>query len=582
MLTPASLNSDHFLSPQKVFLGSNSSGSSSSSSYANPKLATASSSARQFFDSSDSTDTTTLASADFDVDVRSGFLSPSAPLNRISNPVYQPWEDALETISKSISQTADQDQDTKLIEIAEWKKFIASELPVLNIDPLRNDIVEMRRAHLVLAFLTHAFVHSLSSNQPSLPETQTLIPLSLAVPFSAISLALDMPPVLTYADTVLYNWSFKEPRLGFTAENVEIPTTFTRSDSERHFYKTSVLVEALGPECLKLMRSSLDEAFMEDEISVKRIGNNLGRLAKQIDRISKVLSDVRAGCDPRTFYWEIRPWFIGGRWIWEGVQIEENNKGKTAEQARESLAESKWKETEYGGPSAGQSTLIHAIDVFLGVDHEPNLQELSSGIQDEETFMNRMSTYMPHHHRLFLKQLSRSCLTQRGQPNLIRSIVINHQDQKFKSGPNNLKENYNLCIQSLENLRKTHTQIVSLFIICQKNSSPPDQLSALNSTERTHPSSSTAPCNQSVSHVESLDEKLKDLTNRNENTKQQENSKKLLEERSTDNHTQPDPTAVKLADHGESQTEILKGTGGTDLSKFLKRCKLRTTQAFLD
>ncbi|KNZ48703.1 hypothetical protein VP01_546g4 [Puccinia sorghi] len=572
----ARLDPDHFLSPQKVFLGSTSSVPSSciSSIQVSPSAV-----CQVFFSSSNSTDTTTLASADFDVDVRSGFLSPLPPLPKISDTLYQPWEEALENITKLISK--DSHQVSRHAEIAKWKKYIASELPLLNMDSLRNEIVELRRAHLVLAFLTHAFVHSLSFNQqPSLNHPQdVIIPLSLAIPLFGISRALDMPPVLTYADTVLYNWSFRDPALGFTSENIEIPTTFTRTDSERHFFKTSVLVEALGPGCLKLMRSSLDEAFMEDETSVKRIANNLGRLAKQIDRISQVLSEVRAGCDPRTFYWEIRPWFVGGRWKWEGVVSEESN-----QVMKQPLDEqSQWAVTDFGGPSAGQSTLIHAIDVFLGVDHHPNAQEITSGIHDEETFMQRMSTYMPHHHRLFLKQLYRACSTEPDHVNLIRSIVMNHQHQVFKSGPNNLKENYNLCIQSLENLRKTHTKIVSLFIICQKNSLPPSHPSALNSI---NPSPSTPNSDRESYHIKPHDSIH--LTHQAEKSKQK-NAEKLMasqSERCTENHH-----VDTIANLGQQLTEIgneiqkdtiLKGTGGTDLSKFLKRCKLRTTQAFLD
>ena len=214
------MNSDHFLTPQKVFLGSNSSSSSSSSvpSYLNSKLL---SSNGQFFNSTNSTDTTTLASADFDVDVQSGFLSPSPPISRITDPAYHPWEEALDTITKLISSSHQElvDQNSKLIQVKNWKQFISSELPVLSIDPLRNEIVEMRRAHLVLAFLTHAFVHSISFNkQDSIQHSQIVIPLSLAVPLTGISLALDIPPVLTYADTVLYNWSFKNPALGFKVE----------------------------------------------------------------------------------------------------------------------------------------------------------------------------------------------------------------------------------------------------------------------------------------------------------------------------------------------------------------------------
>ncbi|KAH9463553.1 hypothetical protein MJO28_008282 [Puccinia striiformis f. sp. tritici] len=577
MLTSGGLTPDHFLTPQQVFLGSNSPGSSSPFQL-NSNVSSDFPTVGQCFNSGNSNDTTTLASADFDVDVRSGFLSPAPPLSRISDPVYQPWEDALEVVSKLISQITN--EESKLGEVVKWKEFIVSELPVLSIDPLRSEIVEMRRARLVLAFLTHAFVHSLASSQNSSQETQVTIPLSLAVPFSEISLALDMPPVLTYADTVLYNWLLKEPALGFTVENIEIPTTFTLSDSEKHFYKTSVLVEALGPVCLKLMRSSLDEAFMEDEISVKRIGNNLGRLAKQIDHISKVLSDVRAGCDPRTFYWEIRPWFIGGRWKWEGIESDASNKCNIKEDTRQTSEERQWKVTELGGPSAGQSTLIHAIDVFLGVDHEPNLQEVSSGIQDEDTFMNRMSTYMPHHHRLFLQQLSRSCLTRRGHPNLIRSVVVNHQDQEFKSGPNNLKENYNLCIKALENLRKTHTKIVSLFIICQKNSSPPSHPLALNSSNIiTSPSN---PCVGKTCRAVPLDGKLKDVTNHTEAKGGQSKPTALLEIRPKDYHAETKTRIEQSEVVEESQDVVLKGTGGTDLSKFLRRCKLRTTQAFIE
>ncbi|KAI9606431.1 hypothetical protein KEM48_001797 [Puccinia striiformis f. sp. tritici PST-130] len=575
--TSGGLTSDHFLTPQQVFLGSNLPGSSSPFQL-NSNVSSDCSTVGQCFNSGNSHDTTTLASADFDVDVRSGFLSPSPPLSRISNPVYQPWEHALEAVSKLISQIAN--EESKLSEVAKWKEFIVSRLPVLSIDLLRSEIVEMRRARLVLAFLTHAFVHSLASSQKSSHETQVTIPLSLAVPFSEISLALDMPPVLTYADTVLYNWSLKEPALGFTVENVEIPTTFTLSGSEKHFYKTSVLVEALGPVCLKLMRSSLDEAFMEDEISVQRIGNNLGGLAKQIDRISKVLTDVRAGCDPRTFYWEIRPWFIGGRWKWEGIELDASNKCHIDKDTQQTSSGIQWKVTELGGPSAGQSTLIHAIDIFLGVDHEPNQQEVSSGIQDEDTFMNRMSTYMLHHHRLFLQQLSRSCLTQRGHPNLIRSVVLNHQDQEFKSGPNNLKENYNLCIKALENLRKTHTKIVSLFIICQKNSLPPSHPLALNSSNiMTSPSN---PCVGKTSCAVPLDGKLKDVTNHTKAKGEQPIPTALLEERFEDYHAETKTQIEQSEGVHESNGVVLKGTGGTDLSKFLRRCKLRTTQAFIE
>ncbi len=46
-------------------------------------------------------DTSTLAAADFDVDVRTGFLPPEPPLRRLEHTQYEVWEQMLD-IAKSI------------------------------------------------------------------------------------------------------------------------------------------------------------------------------------------------------------------------------------------------------------------------------------------------------------------------------------------------------------------------------------------------------------------------------------------------------------------------------------------------
>ncbi|CAH7688293.1 Indoleamine 2,3-dioxygenase-domain-containing protein [Phakopsora pachyrhizi] len=142
-----------------------------------------------------------------------------------------------------------------------------------------------------------------------------LVPRSISIPFCAVSDALDMPPVLTYANMVLYNWSLIDPSAGLEASNIHIPKTFAATNSEAHFLKTSVLVKALGPACLALMQSSLDKAFLRDALSICRICRNLGQLSKMIDHITQVLQDVCTDCDPRTFYREIRPWYNGGECV---------------------------------------------------------------------------------------------------------------------------------------------------------------------------------------------------------------------------------------------------------------------------
>lgn len=138
---------------------------------------------------------------------------------------------------------------------------------------------------------------------------------------------------------------------------------------------TSLLIELQGAVALRLMATSLDELFVNDALAHQRIVENLFQLSSIIDDLSEIFETIYADCDPEVFYNSIRFWFPGGQWSFD--------MGPTQPAHQQ----------DFGGPSAGQSTLIHALDVFLGVDHRPN-----KGAQDhsfDDTFMQRMSTYMP-------------------------------------------------------------------------------------------------------------------------------------------------------------------------------------------
>lgn len=439
--------------------------------------------------------TSSLAEADYDVDIDSGFLPPQMPLCRLVGAPWNVWEETWDKTSGFRPGVGEDDDQ----QIRAWRKYIREDMPVIDVKPLQDlGVVELRRAHSLLAFLTHSYVHSEARKVVLQPDYQVIIPRALAIPFCAVSDILDIPPILTYADTVLYNWKLKNQSLGFTVDNVEIPSTFTRSVSESHFFKTSMLIETIGPLCLRLMRSSLDEAFIGDEKSVRRISDNLAALVININRITSLLNDVRTACDPHEFYWEIRPWFNGGKWTMEGVPA----------------SPGPWRVTEFGGPSAGQSTLIHSLDVFLGVDHSPRPGEMSK----EETFMKRMAAYMPHFHRKFLQHL----LSYTGE---IRNLVLS-------SGPKSLlATRYNNAVVALEALRNSHSRVALLYIISQS---------------RTEPSIGSA-------FVAEWEEKM--LA---EWKKQQ----------------------LSLSRESENET-VHTGTGGTDLAKFLKRCRERTAEALI-
>ncbi|KAK0547684.1 hypothetical protein OC846_003940 [Tilletia horrida] len=429
-------------------------------------------------------DISTLAAADFDIDVRSGFMPPEPPLERLEPAHYLdvedvgvPWEDMLDrarTLPLRCGGGGPNESEQSRRAAWQWRRDIRK----LSVRPLSEklatDIRHARRAHLVLSFLAHFYIHSQpppisraqldqeAGSAPSkahstspwlsklglwtaasetaadtpeetaqrphllglededdradyvaerLGDFASTIPASIAVPWCALSTKLDLPPILTYATTVLWNWTVVNKALPPTHPgNLKITTTFTGTRSEEWFYLTSALIEFRGVEALGLMRRSLDEAFLADSKARQRLTGYLLRLANVISDLERILREVRLECDPAMFYFAIRPWFRGADdaqgWHYEGVDPPGVKRA-------------------LNGPSAGQSSLIHALDQFLAVEHsaEENTERPSppptsapappaattttttTVPPSNGTFMQKMSHYMPGHHRRFLEHL---------------------------------------------------------------------------------------------------------------------------------------------------------------------------------
>ena len=133
--------------------------------------------------------------------------------------------------------------------------------------------------------------------------------------------------------------------------------------------------------------------------------------------------------------------------------------------------------TELSGPSAGQSSLIHALDIFLGVDKysHSNFSQFStrpnpppaagaggaaptwtaafSSAPAKPTvpFLTRMQQYMPRHHRAFLRHLQAS-------PRPLRTLVE-------QAGSAALTEAYDGAVTALKEFRDEHVRIVALYIV---------------------------------------------------------------------------------------------------------------------
>jgi len=298
---------------------------------------------------------------------------------------------------------------------------------------LGGSTVLLCRAHLVLAFILHFYVQTLP------PTQEVSIPRSISIPILQVAKELDIPPVLTFSDTVLYNWDFKtspksEDEIP-TASNIHTQTMFTRLVDEEEFYLCSARIEMRGVEILKLMRVTMDQTFVGDSVAVRRIKGYLHTIARIIADFRALLLSVKNLCNPDIYYNQVRPWLRGEdsfenkrKWFFEGADEEDFHLSIP---------------TELSGPSAGQSAMIHALDIFLGVEHRTK-----SG---QPSFMSRMQLYMPRNHRLFLDHI-------KANPRPLRAFVMDAQDP-------GLSEAYNNAVLALKEFRDAHMIIAALYIL---------------------------------------------------------------------------------------------------------------------
>jgi len=280
-------------------------------------------------------------------------------------------------------------------------------------------------------------------------------------------------------------------------------TTFTGTSDEEEFYLTSARIELKGNEALELMRLSMNEIFVGDDISIGRITRYLQRMAVVIQELKNLLMNVRQGVDPQVFYDKIRPWFrgidsdpFGRQWVFEGQGEVEG-----------------WEEIpEASGASAGQSSLVQALDIYFGIDVEARETSYMSH-PSNKTFQERMRAYMPRHHRAFLNHL-------RTNPRPLRAFV----DRALEEGDISILEAYNAAVRSMKEFRDAHMIIVGLYII-----------GPARHAGRT----------SSVSGREAREGKITE------------------------------------AFHTDDGIQGLKGTGGTDLVKFLKGVRDQTADTYL-
>jgi len=262
----------------------------------------------------------------------------------------------------------------------------------------------------------------------------------------AVSDALGIAPILTFADTVLWNWRLRDSTLPLSPENLEPQTLFTRGADEQYFYNCCASIELRGVEALRIILDYDALSADEEDEHIERIANSLRRLSAVVDELTTILQSVRSSCDPHAFYFRIRPWFRGSDangpdspgWVYEGIDPS--------------------RRLELSGPSAGQSSTMHALDLFLDVDHQLSKPRLPAPSEQnrraDHTFMNRMRKYMPGKHQEFLEYLA------------THSRPIRELARRKRL----LQQPYDSVVIALKRFRDQHMRIACLYVVSMSRS----------------------------------------------------------------------------------------------------------------
>ncbi|KIK53697.1 hypothetical protein GYMLUDRAFT_264981 [Collybiopsis luxurians FD-317 M1] len=373
-----------------------------------------------------------LSQLDFDINPITGFV-PSEPLPRLSSE-FKLWEEMLAEASDVLKLGDNNSEEALALKTKGdgWRANIRS-IPVLDIQSLKFRPRHLQRVHVVLTWLVQYYVHSLP---PSIEAKQ--VPASLAVPLVDVSRMLGIAPVITFSDTVIWNWELICPENPVTIDNMAVVHTFSGSEDEQHFYLVQAAIELHGVQILHIIEEYTQISDL-DEPTISKIAGDLARLTMTVEEISDLIQSIRTGCDPQVFNWEMQPWYNGNDakgegdpgWIYDGVD-------PTSPELK-----------HLSGPSGGQSPVMQALDIFLGIDHGLEKEYSTDGDDKpaDHGFMDRMRFHMLGNHRAYLEHLKK---LPRSVRDLAACIPALHKP-------------YNDAIAALKNLRRLHMRIAVMY-----------------------------------------------------------------------------------------------------------------------
>ncbi|KAJ5383396.1 hypothetical protein N7517_001307 [Penicillium concentricum] len=347
-----------------------------------------------------------------------GFLPDSLPLVRLSNPYYESWEEIASQLPNLIQTSQIRDK--------------IDNMPVYTTEHLQTE-PEWRRACVIMGYFAHAYIWG-----GEIPKDR--LPPSISKPFLEISAHLELPACATYAGLTLWNFVPSNPEADITdPDNLHVQTSFTGTKDEEWFMVISVAVEAKGTKLISLMRDAFKAVAAND---VDLLTALLCRFADGLCDLTLTLKRMYEHNKPAVFFHQLRPFLAGSKnmghaGLPNGVYYDVGDSDGVERPEN-------W--LQLSGGSNAQSSLIQALDIFLGIKHSATDGKQAGG----PSFIQQMRDYMPGPHRRFLEALS-------ARSN-VRLFILDSPVQPVKDA-------YNAAVNELKAFRDAHIQMVTRYIV---------------------------------------------------------------------------------------------------------------------
>ncbi|KAI8970776.1 Indoleamine 2,3-dioxygenase [Pilobolus umbonatus] len=352
-----------------------------------------------------------------------------------------------------------------------------------------------------------------------LETASEVLPDNLAIPWTKVASELGLNPVVCHAAVVLWNYKLLDQDGSIDLSNLSALSTFSGSTDEAWFYLTTVSIEYAGAPSLGHILQAIDNVKDANYAALKK---NLEVIRDCISHMTGDLKRMFERCDPYVFYWKIRPYLAGWENMAEGGLphgvIYEGVDPTWSTDEYADMSHLKGHYRKYAGGSAAQSSLVVALDIALGIKHRPTGSCTAMPSPEQK---NTFFMAM----RQYMPRPHREFLEDLEESANIRPLILQLEDQHRAGGvltqeELEIIEVYNACLHELKLFRDKHVQVVTMYIVNQARKQCPV--------------------------------------------------------------TKQSTIQTGLARSIGEETEIVRGTGGTNLIPFLKQSRDETTETKID